>query len=618
MKFLSFQKLKKSRFSQIWFTLKKVFYLSWQVNPQFLILALISSAFAGIFVYPALILEKQFIDVLLKSIGTDFWSQSAKTLVLIIFLRSLVSLVRDLAGRIRNFSGRMMSRLLSAHLSMLIARKNTQLDMSVLESPGFKDKFSKIERESSRRAWEMMMPFTSLPMYIIGIISTLILLTAFHPLFGLIIILVSIPEFLVDARFIKREYQFEQEASPKYRLWGWLEYYLVKPRNMLEIKLLGLAKLFSKKILVLQNEIFTQKIDLEKGKTFSNIIASLPSNLFLFFAGVYFAFLVVVKKITVGSAEMLLRAVNSFRDNITGLVGNLLEFYENYLYVNDLIWLLDLKPKMSLNQNGEKIPEKLEKGIELKNVWFRYSSSSQWVLKDINLQIKPDENIAIIGENGAGKTTLIKLLCRFYDPQKGKILLEGKDLRDYQTESLWQRLSVLFQEFEIYPFSARESIGYGDISKISKLSAIKKAAAKSGIDKFIESLPLGYENPLDRDFEKGVRPSWGQWQRIGLARVFLRRAPITILDEPTSNVDPKAEEKIFDQIMKLIGHRKILILISHHFSTVRQADRIYVMERGKFSESGSHQELMKLNGKYAKLFTGQAKYYQEEIREEKK
>lgn len=608
MKLPPLPKLKESRLSQIWFSTLKVIQLSWQINPTLLVVTLLTNTVIGLFIYPMLRLEKLFIDTLIGSIGTDFWGQSAKILISILFLRFLVALGQDLFSKLSAFLSRIMSRIFSAYITVLIAKKNAELDISTLENPNFKDKFNKIQREASHRAWHMMVPFSELPMYIAGIASTLFLITSFNPAISVVILLLSIPEFLIDARYIKREYRFEDEVSPKYRVWGWLEHYLLTPRNILEIKLLGLAGLFTKRMFRLQNEIFSQRIKIEKGKTISYIFASFPQSVFLFLAGIYLTFLVVVARITVGSAEMLLRAMNSFRANLTGLVRNFLQFYENYLYVADLVWLLELKPALAVTKRGEKIPLRLKKGIEFKNVWFRYTDDDHWVLKDIDLRIDPEENIAIIGENGAGKSTLVKLICRFYDPQKGKIFLNGIDLKRYSMESLWHNLSVLFQDFETYPFTAKESIAYGDITKIKNSTLVKKAAKKAEIDEFIESLPLKYKNPLDPAFEKGIRPSFGQWQRIGLARVFLKDSRIIILDEPTSSVDPKAEEQIF---RKIITHskRKILILISHRFSTVRQADKIYVLDKGEIIEGGTHQELMEKKGMYAELFELQAKSY---------
>jgi ABC-type multidrug transport system fused ATPase/permease subunit len=356
----------------------------------------------------------------------------------------------------------------------------------------------------------------------------------------------------------------------------------------------------------IRNEIFTQALKIRRQRETAHFLTYLPQNILAFIFSIYLGLLAIRKAITVGSAEMYLRATYSFQHNLTGLVGAFLELYENYLFVTDLVWFLNLAPTISSGK--KRLPRKIKKGIEFKNVWFRYKDGQPWVLRGVNLSIPAGEHLAIIGENGAGKTTLIKLLCRFYDPQKGEVLINGVNIKKLNREQLWENLAVLFQNFEGYPFTARESIGYGKVGEVENIDLIIRSAKKSAIHDFIDSLPLKYENPLAPEFEKGVEPSMGQWQRIGLARVLMRNTQVNILDEPTSNVDPKAEEEIFNKISKFIKGR-ILILISHRFSTVRRAGKICVMDKGKIIEEGTHEELLKKNGIYAELFELQAKSY---------
>jgi len=257
---------------------------------------------------------------------------------------------------------------------------------------------------------------------------------------------------------------------------------------------------------------------------------------------------------------------------------------------------------------GKNIVTPLKTGVEFKDVWFKYPTSTSWILKGVTFKVDTTDNIAIVGKNGAGKTTIIKLLCGFYHPQKGEIKVNNTNISQYSPFSYRQRISALFQDFAQYPFSAKENIGYGDIGRMNNKEEIKKAAKLVGIDDFIEALPKKYDNALDNEFEGGIEPSKGQWQRLALARALFRQAEIFILDEPTSNVDPQAEEEIFEKIITL-AKDKIVFLVSHRFSTVRKADRILVLEKGKIQEQGSHQELIVKDGTYAKLFNLQAKAY---------
>jgi len=308
---------------------------------------------------------------------------------------------------------------------------------------------------------------------------------------------------------------------------------------------------------------------------------------------------------------MFLRALSNVSQNFTGLASSFLEVYENYIYMVDLVWFLNLKPDLEDKDLNKDTVEKIE-SVEFKNVWFKYREDLGWVIKGVDIKIKKGEKIAIVGKNGAGKSTLIKLLGGFYMPQKGKVLINGKSLEEIDRSSLWQKMAVLFQDFELYPFSVREAIGFGDVKRMGDQKGLEKAAKKAGISEFIESLPLKYENPIAPEFEKGVKPSVGQWQRFGIARMLFRKgADILILDEPTSNVDPEAEEEIFRELLK-VTKDKILIFITQRFSTVRMADRILVVDNGKIVEQGTHNDLMELKGKYATMFKIQAQTYLDE------
>jgi len=597
-----------SPLSQVWFVLKKTGGLLWQTDRNALIWTTILNILNSATILPTLYLDMVFLDTLVKSIGVSNLRPALQTIIWIVIGRFTISTFKGIAGRIIGTYDDSLSRGLNAKLDELLGLKYSQIDVSVVEDPKFKDRYGKIEREGGDRAWRLVSSFAEFPRYISGIVSSLAIFIFFQPIIVLFSIAFLIPQFIIDAKLIKKRYKISDDLKTKYRIWGMLSYYLVRTRSYLELRLLNIAKYLTHKMALVQKEIITSWINLGKERLVARTLVVIPQDIFSFALDVYFAFLAITQKITIGSAQAYIRAIANFRESLSGLVGAILQFYENYLYMVDLVWFLNLQPSKN-PAHGKPFPKKVTTGIQFSHVWFKYPESENWILKDVNFFINAAENIALVGENGAGKTTLVKLLAGFYEPTKGKITVDGLPVNKYKRNDYWKNISVLFQDLEGYDMTAQESIGYGNIAKVDNLTEIRKYAKMTDIDQWIQSLPLKYKNPLSRHYEKGVSPSFGQWQRIGLARTLIKNSQILVLDEPTSNVDPQAEEEIFNQVLKL-GKEKILVFISHRFSTVRRADKILVLEKGTISESGSHEQLMKQDNTYARLFHLQAKSYQ--------
>ena len=595
------------KFEQIVFTISQVARLLWKINPRITSLILVLSLFWWLITFPAFYLEKLILDKIVGNIGNPVLKNVLFSIIFLIIGRILIELTRNIISNSLGFFRQYASKNFHIKIELLIAEQLSKLDIPTIESSEFQDKFNKIEREAGRRACGLVMPLTDIPNYLSGFVSTVGILYFLHPIVSFGVIFVSLPWILVDRKFIKKWYDFEFEVSPKHRIRGLIAHYLIRTKNHLELRILNLSKYLISKMEIVHAEVMAGEARIHKQQEIAKTITLLPSLLFYAGVNIYLVFLTIGVKITVGSYELFLRSLLAASQNFSSLTNSFLEIYENYIFMSDLNWFLNLEPKIN-SKNGE-IPVKIKKGIEIKDVWFKYTEDSRWILKGVNVNLFSGEKIAIVGENGAGKTTLIKVLTRFYDPTKGVVSLDGQDIRALNYPKYQNKFAVLFQDFEDYSFSAKESIGYGDIDRVEMLEEIKEVARKTGIHEYIESLPLGYDNPLTPHFYKGVNLSGGQWQRLGIARVlFRKRAEILILDEPTSNVDPEAEENIFNELMK-ISKSKILIFVSQRFSTVRRADRILVVDQGRIIEQGSHEELMKLKGKYAGLFNLQAKRY---------
>lgn len=587
-------------------TYKKILKLAYKISPSLLVMVTISNSIWGLTNLPVLYINKALIDTVINNLGNTNYIEPIRLIIFLAISRALLEAVRSvMSGFNWSLSTSLIERI-QAKLDLISSEKLNNLDIVTVESTEFQDRYKKIERESNSRVWGMIEPISAFPNAVFTIVSGIIPIFQFNPLIALVVIVFSLPDILISTKIVKKDYEESEILNPKWRIWGWVKWYLTDVRNYYENRILGGTNYLINKLSNIQNEVLDFRYNRRIVRSKMRMIGSIPGFILSASLNVYFFILAIIGKITLGSAQLLYSASSTLTNGFGMLINDGLKIYENYLFVSELTWFLDLETgseKKGKNISGNNL------GIEFKNVWFKYPNSNRSTLKGISFKINPKENVALVGENGAGKSTLIKLFCGFYKPTKGEILFNGVNIYEYDLKDYWKHLAVLFQDFSQYPFSAKESIGIGSPQKINNLKEIKRAAKLTGIDDFISKLPLGYETSLTKDFEKGVEPSKGQWQRIALARTLFRDTDVVVLDEPTSNVDPKAEEEIFDKIIEL-SQEKTLILISHRYSTVRKADKILNLDGGVIIEQGTHQELMDKKGEYSKLFKLQAKGYQ--------
>lgn len=588
-------------------TYKRILAIAYKVSPSLLTIVILSNAVWGLTNLPVLYINKSLIDVVIDNIGKPDLTNALRIVITLAVSRALLEFLRSALSSFNWSLSASLTDKISTYIESITAEKLSGLDIPRVESSEFQDRYKKVERTHYGSVWGMINPLSNMPNSIFTIISGIIPIFAFEPWLALVVIAVSIPDILISARVVKRDYLEGEVLDPKYRVANWVYWHLSDTKNYYENRILGGSKYLLNKFLGVSAEINDFKYKRRMDRARLRFLGDIPGFFLSIAVNLYFFALALIGKITLGTAQLLYGATGTLTNGFSTLVNDGLGVYENYLLVNDLTWFLELKAE--LGQGTRLPPKELVKGVEFKNVWFKYPSSKKWILKGIDFSIGSKENLALVGENGAGKTTLIKLLCGFYRPTKGEILVNGVDIRKYNPIKYWMMLGVLFQDFSQYPFSAQESIGIGNPSNIDDVKRIKASAKLTGIDSYIEGLALGYKTPLVKEFENGIEPSRGQWQRIALARILFRDSKIVILDEPTSNVDTKAEEEIFDKIIDL-AKDKILILISHRFNTVRKADKILVIDQGKIIEQGNHEELMARKGEYAELFNLQAKGYQ--------
>lgn len=516
--------------------------------------------------------------------------------------------IHSITGQVRSLSDRVLQSKLTNHINSLIMRKAISLDLQFFENPVFYDTLQNARRRADTSALSIVRSTLQMAQQVITLISLIVLLLRFSVWLAVIVFLTAIPSFLSQSQYAERAFRAVSRRAPESRLLNYLEMLLTGNEYVKEVKLFGLGESFLKRYQTLFTQFYLEDKAIAEKRTMAGLGWGLLSSLAYYGSYAWIVLRTIAGLITLGDMTMFLSIFRQSQRSIQSLLDNLNSLYENNLFLDNLLTYLELEPLLAATQDGLIAPSPIIQGIEFKHVSFAYPGSDHLVLKDINFHIQPGERIALVGLNGAGKTTLIKLLTRLYDPTDGQILLDGVDLRNYDLGSLHQRFGVIFQDFVRYQFTVRENIGFGQIDELENLDRVINAADRGGATEVIEDLPEGYETMLGRRWERGQELSGGEWQKIALARAFMRKAEVLVLDEPTSALDAEAEYEVFKRFDELMGDR-IGVLISHRFSTVRMADRIVMLQDGKIHELGSHEELLSLDGAYAHLFNLQAEGY---------
>lgn len=491
-------------------------------------------------------------------------------------------------------------------LTRKFCQKLADLDFVNLEDGEVRNLIAKVEDSYTWRLHDNLRLINYLVYNFAALFLAFFIALRFNLTYFLILALFSTPLYYLRVRYGNAYWSiYSSHARDTNYLW-YLRYLFTNFQTLFEIKIYQLKDFFMEKMKKTQDKLIEDYVKPIKKYTFWSILANGFIPLVIFFAIKHFLGLIFIKKFTLGDFTLFLNTLFTFSGQISNVLLNFGSLYENDLFVEDYFKLIDLK-NTTQRKKSALSPAKEFSLIELKNVSFTYPKSEKQALKDINLKIKKGENIAIVGKNGAGKTTLIKLLLGFYHPTKGEILIDGVNLKEIDLGWWWSQIGVLFQDFAKYYLSLKENIYFGRIEKIEEKQIVEALKKAQGED--LLKNKKGLDQILGRWFEEGKEISVGQWQKVAIARALYRNAPLLILDEPTSNIDPESEEKIFDHLLSLY-REKTLLFISHRFSTVRNADKIYVIDEGKIIEQGTHQQLLHLNGRYAQFFKTQKKGYE--------
>lgn len=522
-------------------------------------------------------------------------------------LEFALAILNSLLGRAITLTDSLLGDLVNNDSSVRIIRHAATLDLYQFEDATFYDKLERARTQTAGRTALMSMVLSQAQ----DLITVVVLsggLIAFNPWLMLILVVAVIPSFIGETRFNRESYSLTRSWTPERRELDYLRYIGASNETAKEIKIFGLEGFIADRFKVISDKYFkaNQKLALRRaawGAFFSALGTASYYAAYVFIIGQ-----TVLGQITIGTLTFLAGAFSRLQGLLQGIVSRFSRIAEMALYLQDLFDFLELQPLSQLHAGARKVPRPIREGFRFENVGFQYPESETWALRNLSFILRPGEKLALVGENGAGKTTIVKLLANLYQPTEGRILLDGVDLREYDPEDLRREIGIIFQDYVRFMLSAGENIAIGNIPERENQLRIEEAAQKSLADTVVEALPKKYAQMLGKRFSGGVDLSGGQWQKVALARAYMREAQLVILDEPTAALDARAEHEVFLRFAELMKG-KAAVLISHRFSTVRMADRILFLEHGRLLELGSHEELLAKGGKYAELFRLQAKGY---------
>ncbi len=518
-----------------------------------------------------------------------------------------IAILSDILGRANSLFDSLLGDRFTNRVSVRLMRHATDLDLASFEDPVFYDKLERARRQTTGRL-TLLASLLGMCQDTLSLVSLSGVLFVFSPWLMVLLLAAVMPAFLGETHFTTLAYSVLYRRTPERRLLDYLRFLGAGAQSAKEIKIFGLGTHLADRY-----QEVSEAIDKEN-QSLALKRAGVGSGLNLLATGGYYgAYVVVLVRvlagaISIGTFTMLAGAFQRSRSYLESILSSFNSISEQAMFLTDLFDFFAMEPTIRSLPDAIPAPRPIRDGFEFRHVDFAYPGASRLVVKDIHFRLYPSEKIALIGENGAGKTTLVKLLARLYDPTAGAIYLDGVDLREYSVEDLRREIGVIFQDYMRYDMVVRDNIGFGKIESLQDSPRIQSSAQKSLASLLIDRLPNGYDQMVGRRFEGGVDLSGGEWQKIALARAYMRDAQLLILDEPTATLDARAEYEVFQRFADLTRDR-MAVLISHRFSTVRMADRILVLADGAIQEQGTHQQLLSLGGRYAELFELQAAGY---------
>lgn len=586
--------------------LARAWLLVWRAAPRLTAANLALVTVQGVLPLAALYLIKLIVDAIATAAAGQADQAGMASVFPLIALAAALALVAALCASAASVIGEAHAQVVANHMHDVLHAKSIEVDLEYYENSVYYDTLHRAQQEAPYRPTRIAKGLIRVCQTLLSLTAMVVLLLSFHWGVALVLFAAVVPEVAAQLRYANELYAWQRRRTSDERQAQYFDWMLTGSGHAQEVRLFNLGPLFMSHFRDLRERLRREKLRIVLRRSKVEFAAQSGATLAVYGCYAFIAYRAVQGTITLGDLVMYFQAFQRGQEFLRQMLGALSGLYEDNLFLANLYEFLDLKPKVVEPARPQPVPRTLSRGIVFENVSFHYGAKQ--ALTDVNLVIPAGATVALVGENGSGKTTLIKLLARLYDPSAGRITLDGVDLREFATAELRRNIGVIFQDYVRYNLTARENIWFGNAELPSDPSRIAAAARHAGANELILGLPSGYETVLGKWFDDGEELSVGEWQKIALARAFLRDARIVVLDEPTSAMDARAEYEVFNRFREATRGRTT-ILISHRLSTVKMADRIYMLHAGRVVESGTHEELVGHAGAYARLFETQAKGY---------